>query len=41
MVERYAHIAPEALQGAANRLDAFASYANQQTTNDNSSGPEK
>lgn len=27
MVERYAHIAPEALQGAANRLDAFAGYA--------------
>lgn len=28
MVERYAHVAPEALQGAANRLDAFGgSYA--------------
>lgn len=26
MVERYAHVAPEALQGAANRLDAFSSY---------------
>jgi integrase len=26
MVERYAHVAPEALQGAANRLDAFGSY---------------
>ena len=26
MVERYAHIAPEQLQGAAARLDAFASY---------------
>lgn len=27
MVERYAHVAPEALQGAANRLDAFGGYA--------------
>jgi integrase len=27
MVERYAHIAPEALQGAANRLDAISGYA--------------
>ena len=27
MVERYAHIAPEALQGAAARLDAIAGYA--------------
>ena len=27
MVERYAHLAPEALQGAANRLDAFGGYA--------------
>ena len=27
MVDRYAHIAPEALQGAANRLDVFGSYA--------------
>jgi integrase len=27
MVERYAHIAPEALQDAANRLDAFAGYS--------------
>ncbi len=27
MVERYAHVAPEALQGAASRLDAFAGYA--------------
>ena len=26
MVERYAHVAPEALQGAANRLDAFGLY---------------
>jgi integrase len=26
MVERYAHVAPEALQDAANRLDAFGSY---------------
>lgn len=26
MVERYAHVAPDALQGAANRLDAFGSY---------------
>ncbi len=26
MVERYAHVAPEALQGAANRLDAIAGY---------------
>jgi hypothetical protein len=26
MVERYAHVVPEALQGAANRLDAFGSY---------------
>jgi integrase len=26
MVERYAHVAPEGLQGAANRLDAFAGY---------------
>ena len=26
MVERYAHIAPEQLQGAAARLDAFAGY---------------
>lgn len=26
MVERYAHVAPEALQGAANRLDAFGGY---------------
>jgi len=26
MVERYAHVAPEALQGAANRLDEFGSY---------------
>ena len=26
MVERYAHIAPEALQGAADRLDAFSGY---------------
>ena len=26
MVERYAHLAPEALQGAANRLDQFGSY---------------
>ena len=26
MVERYAHVAPEALQGAANRLDAFSGY---------------
>ncbi len=27
MVERYAHLAPEALQGAANRLDTFGGYA--------------
>jgi len=27
MVERYAHVAPEALQGAAARLDAIAGYA--------------
>ena len=27
MVERYAHVAPEALQGAAARLDAMAGYA--------------
>lgn len=27
MVERYAHVAPEALQGAAMRLDAFGGYA--------------
>lgn len=27
MVERYAHVAPEALQGAANRLDAIGGYA--------------
>ena len=27
MVERYAHLAPEALQGAANRLDVFGGYA--------------
>jgi len=27
VVERYAHVAPEALQGAANRLDAFGGYA--------------
>jgi integrase len=27
MVERYAHVAPEALQGAASRLDAFGGYA--------------
>lgn len=26
MVERYAHLAPEALQGAANRLDTFGGY---------------
>lgn len=26
MVERYAHVAPEALQGAASRLDAFSGY---------------
>jgi len=26
MVERYAHVAPEALQGAANQLDAFGGY---------------
>jgi hypothetical protein len=26
MVERYAHLAPEALQGAASRLDAFGGY---------------
>lgn len=26
MVERYAHVAPEALQGAANRLDGFLGY---------------
>ena len=26
MVERYAHVAPEALQGAANRLDSFGGY---------------
>ena len=26
VVERYAHVAPEALQGAANRLDAFGGY---------------
>ena len=26
MVERYAHVAPEALQWAANRLDAFSGY---------------
>ena len=26
MVERYAHVAPEALQSAANRLDAFGGY---------------
>lgn len=26
MVERYAHVAPEALQGAAARLDAFSGY---------------
>ena len=26
MVERYAHIAPEGLQDAANRLDAFGGY---------------
>jgi integrase len=28
MVERYAHVAPDALQSAANRLDAFGSYEN-------------
>jgi hypothetical protein len=27
MVERYVHLAPEALQGEANRLDAFGGYA--------------
>lgn len=27
MVERYAHVAPDALQGAANRLEAFSGYA--------------
>ncbi|MGZ5795870.1 MAG: tyrosine-type recombinase/integrase [Caldimonas sp.] len=27
MVERYAHVAPEALQGAANRLDTFGGCA--------------
>ena len=27
MVDRYAHVAPEALQGAAARLDAFGGYA--------------
>ena len=27
MVERYAHLAPEALQGAASRLDAISGYA--------------
>jgi integrase len=27
MVERYAHVAPDALQGAASRLDAFSGYA--------------
>jgi len=27
MVERHAHVAPEALQHAASRLDAFAGYA--------------
>jgi hypothetical protein len=27
MVERYAHIAPEQLQGAAARLDALTGYA--------------
>jgi integrase len=27
MVERYAHLAPEALQGAANRLDVISGYA--------------
>ena len=27
MVERYVHVAPEALEGAANRLDAFGGYA--------------
>jgi integrase len=27
MVERYAHLAPEALQGAASRLDTFSGYA--------------
>jgi integrase len=26
MVERYAHVAPEALQGAANRLDTYGGY---------------
>jgi hypothetical protein len=26
MVERYAHVAPETLQGAAQRLDAFGGY---------------
>jgi integrase len=26
MVERYAHIAPEGLQAAANRLDSFGGY---------------
>ena len=26
MVERYARVAPEALQGAAQRLDAFGGY---------------
>jgi hypothetical protein len=28
MVERYAHVASEALQSAANRLDMFGSYEN-------------
>ena len=27
MVERYPHVAPEALRGAANRLDAIGGYA--------------
>ncbi|MFY7939537.1 MAG: hypothetical protein ACOVOX_01385 [Burkholderiaceae bacterium] len=26
MVERYAHVAPEALQSAASRLDGFGGY---------------
>jgi hypothetical protein len=32
MVERYAHVAPEALQGEANRLDAFGGYAQRKRT---------
>ena len=32
MVERYAHVAPEALQGAASRLDAFGGYAQTKRT---------